>query len=94
MKAEYTNVCKGYAENITEEVFSEIQSLIELYKSLAQIQTSEEVKEEAGDDDVGDEVEREEDEGEEDEAFHIFLMKRNNNHKIKNLNYKNNPIGI
>ncbi|CAG9472714.1 unnamed protein product [Plasmodium vivax] len=78
MKAEYINVCKGYAENITEEVFSKIQSLIELYKSLAQIQTSEEVKEEAGDDDVGDdevsdddvsdEVEREEDEGEEDEG--------------------------
>ncbi|KMZ89593.1 hypothetical protein PVBG_03314 [Plasmodium vivax Brazil I] len=68
MKAEYINVCKGYTENITEEVFSEIQSLIELYKNLAQIQTSEEVKEEAGDDDVVDEDEVDEDVVDEDEG--------------------------
>ncbi|VVA00092.1 PIR protein [Plasmodium vivax] len=37
MKAESIDVCNGYTENITEEVFLEIKSLIDLYKSLAEI---------------------------------------------------------
>ncbi|KMZ82931.1 hypothetical protein PVIIG_05578 [Plasmodium vivax India VII] len=42
MNAEYINVCKGYTENITEELFSEIQSLIELHKCLLGILTTKE----------------------------------------------------
>ncbi|KMZ89356.1 hypothetical protein PVMG_05754 [Plasmodium vivax Mauritania I] len=47
MKSEILYTCTGYIENLTEEVFSEIQKLIELHKSLADILTSGEKEEDA-----------------------------------------------
>ncbi|KMZ77123.1 hypothetical protein PVIIG_06188 [Plasmodium vivax India VII] len=42
MKDEGIDICKGHTEEITQDVFREIQKLLELHKSLADILTSEE----------------------------------------------------
>ncbi|KNA02191.1 hypothetical protein PVNG_06066 [Plasmodium vivax North Korean] len=55
MKDEDTDICKGHTEEITPVVFSEIQKLIELHKSLTTILTSED--EEAEEVEEGEKVE-------------------------------------